>query len=398
MSSVCGMADYSRNTVDFETLRSMGKAMLLRGRAESGAYINGGVALQHNNCDAGCESEERQPYTEIKGADAYTIAFDGEFENLDSLISGIEWESEPRGAARVALGYYLRYGCDCVKYFEGAFSFAIFDEKRNEVFLARDPEGKRPLYYSNIGGILVFASEIKGLLACMDNGAAVSTRAFARLMTAGCGEINGSDIFCGISELPPSSYAVYSDDGRFNVFAYFPFNAGGGKITGSCVTDALTVSDYPFEDDLEKAIYEILIAFDYPQFDAYILRFLSLIRKNSGKRKITVADEALSMSAAYSRERADRLGMRYSLEVNTVPLKGAHSVSFIELRRTEKKLRALAAKLLDRERENGILQKLIEPFLPDKIMQKRDIKQRIRMLGMLCQTVFWVEKYNIYFV
>src|SRR5205823_2929854 len=58
-----------------------------------------------------------------------------------------------------------RYGASCVREFEGMYAFGIWDEDEEVCFLARDPLGIKPLYYACKGGTLVFASELRALLA-----------------------------------------------------------------------------------------------------------------------------------------------------------------------------------------------------------------------------------------
>ena len=68
MSSVCGIVDLEVSTVDFEKLKNMGRRMILRGREQTGAYINCGVGFQHNRMILSGGVSQRQPYTlEVEG-------------------------------------------------------------------------------------------------------------------------------------------------------------------------------------------------------------------------------------------------------------------------------------------------------------------------------------------
>ncbi len=102
------------------------------------------------------------------------IVFNGEIYNFPELRHQMEASGELFRSAtdtEVVLKAYKRWGLDCLKRFRGMFAFAIWDNARQEVFLARDRLGKKPLYYTRLpNGNFLFASEVKALLAseCVD--------------------------------------------------------------------------------------------------------------------------------------------------------------------------------------------------------------------------------------
>ncbi len=64
----------------------------------------------------------------------------------------------------ILLLLYEKFGADCLKYLNGMFAFAIWDKEKEELFIARDRAGKKPLYYTSQNGVFAFSSEIKALL------------------------------------------------------------------------------------------------------------------------------------------------------------------------------------------------------------------------------------------
>jgi asparagine synthase (glutamine-hydrolysing) len=101
----------------------------------------------------------------------YTITFNGEIYNYRELrreleAEGVEFTSH--GDTEVLLRLYARHGEACVEKLRGIFAFAVWDATRHQLFLARDPLGVKPLYYTSLGKGFLFASELKALVLCAD--------------------------------------------------------------------------------------------------------------------------------------------------------------------------------------------------------------------------------------
>jgi asparagine synthase (glutamine-hydrolysing) len=101
------------------------------------------------------------------GVGGTRIAFDGRLDNREELLDAVALPSGSPDAA-IVLAQYQRFGRDCVARLDGDFAFAIFDAAQQTVLLARDPIGVRPLYYHATATTLVFASEVKAILAHPD--------------------------------------------------------------------------------------------------------------------------------------------------------------------------------------------------------------------------------------
>src|SRR6185437_611366 len=105
-----------------------------------------------------------QPMT-LPGSDLW-ITFNGEIYNYVELRTELcsQREFTTDTDTEVLLASYQRWGTDCLARLNGMFAFAIWDGRRNRLILARDRFGEKPLYYSNTGAGLVFASELKQFL------------------------------------------------------------------------------------------------------------------------------------------------------------------------------------------------------------------------------------------
>ncbi len=97
----------------------------------------------------------------------FTITFNGKIYNYRALRAQLEQLGETFHTGtdtEVILHLYARYGGACVEHLRGMFAFAIWDNLEGRCFLARDPLGIKPLYFTTTGGSLIFASEVRALL------------------------------------------------------------------------------------------------------------------------------------------------------------------------------------------------------------------------------------------
>ena len=128
---------------------------------------------------------------------------------------------------------YEEKGADCVERLRGMFAFAIWDARRRQLLLARDRLGVKPLYYTETGGSLLFASEIKSLLQASGVATEPDPRGLRRYLTYRHPYGDGT-LFKGIRQLPPGHVLVASAAGT-TIRRYWDVPARG---TGSASTDA----------------------------------------------------------------------------------------------------------------------------------------------------------------
>ena len=86
------------------------------------------------------------------------------FQELRIELESLGHQFRSRTDSEVVLHAYVEWGSDCVNRFNGMFAFAIWDKTRQELFLARDRYGIKPLYYTFTNGHFLFASEQKAIL------------------------------------------------------------------------------------------------------------------------------------------------------------------------------------------------------------------------------------------
>jgi len=172
MCGVAGWAAPAQRAPEDRAVHAMLDAMQHRGPdgAGSAAFSAGGgayrVMLGHRRLAIIDPTGSCQPMRD--DAAGLTLTFNGEIYNFRALAEELRAEGvafERDSDTEVLLRAYQRWGAACVERLRGQFAFAVWDARRERLFLARDRFGEKPLYLCEVDGALYFASEIKGLLA-----------------------------------------------------------------------------------------------------------------------------------------------------------------------------------------------------------------------------------------
>jgi asparagine synthase (glutamine-hydrolysing) len=170
MCGIAGLFNYaaSSSSEDPAIVCRMRDAMKHRGPDACGLYENPDrrLLLAHRRLSIVDLSEAgRQPMSNEDGS--VWITFNGEIYNHASYREPLTAKGHrfrSHSDTEAILHLYEEFGLECVTRLDGMFAFAIWDEQRERLFVARDRLGKKPLYYTNVGGRFLFASEIKALL------------------------------------------------------------------------------------------------------------------------------------------------------------------------------------------------------------------------------------------
>ena len=165
---MCGIVGLVRNDgkpIDEGLLARMNEAIRHRGPDEDGFYVNGSVGLAMRRLAIIDLKSGQQP---IHNSDRTAwIVFNGEIYNYLELREKLEKLGHTfytNSDTEAIVHAYDQYGSDCPKHLRGMFAFAIWDERTQELFLARDRVGKKPLLYAEVNGQLVFGSEFSAIL------------------------------------------------------------------------------------------------------------------------------------------------------------------------------------------------------------------------------------------
>ncbi|HCC70859.1 MAG TPA: asparagine synthase (glutamine-hydrolyzing), partial [Bacteroidales bacterium] len=213
MCGIAGIVDFNSNHNCISTVKSMLQAISYRGPDESGIFHSSSVTLGNVRLSIIDISGGQQPLSDIIGR--YWIVFNGEIFNYRELRDELKNEGcklKTKSDTEVLVQLYAQHGKECLDKLNGQFAFAIWDKKKEELFLARDRVGLRPLYYNITDGVFSFASEIKSLFKTNYIKCEFSHQSLAQVYTL-WSAFSPYTAFKNIFELPPGHYAVFNRDG-----------------------------------------------------------------------------------------------------------------------------------------------------------------------------------------
>ena len=187
MCGIVGIVRGDGSDVDQALLARMCAAIRHRGPDDDGFYLNGAVGLGMRRLSIIDVKGGQQP---IHNQDRTAwIVFNGEIYNYLELRDNLEKLGHTfytNSDTEAIIHAYDRYGADCTKYLRGLFAFAIWDERTQELFLARDRVGKKPILYSLVNGQLIFGSEFSALLLHPDIGRDIDAEALDHYLSFMC--------------------------------------------------------------------------------------------------------------------------------------------------------------------------------------------------------------------
>ena len=202
-----------------DALQRMTNALAHRGPDGEGHHVFNSCALGHRRLAIVDIASGAQPMCSADGRVA--ITFNGEiygYQDLRRQLAGYPFRT--KSDTEVILGLYQRQGTQALDHLPGMFTFAIWDEGKQELFCARDRFGEKPLYYATgRGGEFIFASEIKGILASGLIEPVLDREAVTRYLQRLCVRTDQS-IYTNIRALPPAHCLRYRD-GRVKVSRYW---------------------------------------------------------------------------------------------------------------------------------------------------------------------------------
>lgn len=209
---MCAISGIIGREVPEQTVQAMLGTMARRGPDGQGsARVEQGVLL-HTRLAVIDPEGGAQPMVLSWGQERYTLVYNGELYNTAQLRRELEALGHRflgHSDTEVVLHAYAQYGEACLHRFNGIFAFGVWEENRRRLFLARDRIGVKPLFYTCQGQTLVFASEIKTLLACPGIRAQIDGEGAAQLILLGPGRLPGSGVFRGIQALEPGCLAYF---------------------------------------------------------------------------------------------------------------------------------------------------------------------------------------------
>lgn len=208
MCGIAGIFDLrGRAEIDRALLRRMTDILVHRGPDGDGFYHAPGIGLGHRRLAIVDLVTGDQPL--FNEDNTVCVVFNGEIYNFQPLmteLTALGHIFRTRSDTEVIVHAWEEWGEACLDRFNGMFAFALWDQKREGLFLARDRLGEKPLYYTFLpGGRLLFASELKSLLLSADVERALDPQAIEEFFTFGYIP-DPRSIYRGVKKLPPAHY------------------------------------------------------------------------------------------------------------------------------------------------------------------------------------------------
>jgi len=210
MCGISGIMDSTgRRPIDAGLLHRMTDSIAHRGPDGSGFHLAPGIGLGHRRLAIIDVAGGHQPLFNEDGSVA--VSFNGEIYNFQVLVRALTEKGHrfrTHSDTEVIVHAWEEWGADCLRHFRGMFAFALWDERQETLFLARDRLGKKPLYYALLDdGRLLFASELKALLACPDLRRPLDATAIEDYFAYGYVPESKS-IYRSVAKLPPGHCLV----------------------------------------------------------------------------------------------------------------------------------------------------------------------------------------------
>lgn len=217
---VCGITgwiDWHQDlTQQVFIVEKMANSLAKRGPDASNVWSSRHLLLGHTRLIVVDPAGGIQPMSIEKNNHTFTIVYNGELYNTEEIRKELlqrGYSFQSYSDTEVLLTAYIEWGENCVKHLNGIFAFAVWDQHREQLFMARDRLGVKPLFYREENGSLIFGSEIKAILAHPKVKSEVDREGFQEIFGLGPSRTPGHGVFRGINELRPAHALIYNRNG-----------------------------------------------------------------------------------------------------------------------------------------------------------------------------------------
>lgn len=384
MSAIGGIVNFKNGEVDFSDLNEIRKSMVLRGRVKSTAYIDAGIGMFYN---ADALANEEQPFLRERNGYKSVLLLDSPYLDGNAVFEK-----------------YRCCGVEFLELIDAPFALALYDSERRLLVLARDREGRKPLFYSSKNGRVCFSSEVKGILGLSSGAVRVNREVLSSHLTSTRAIYSPSEIYKDVGEIRTGECVLFSEFGVSRFF--YKENSGKKKISAKSLFKdrerAYELSDGISQKDVLNSLSDSLVAFDIPQFHSDMPKLSKLFLSMTENRIKTFRyrDYIKREERRYSFELEDRLSSFYgSLGCGIISQTDKNNRDALE---EEKKAELKILSELFFEKYGVESEFLTSVFgnrkmnyclhiFEEKAIKKEDTEGRIRILGMLCQTFEWCK-------
>ncbi len=217
MCGFVGLVNYKKDiSKEKNIIQKMNNTITQRGPDEFGYYSSVNVALGHRRLIVRDPEGGKQPMIAKYSFGEYVIVYNGQIYNTDELIEKLAKHNvilQTHSDTEIVLKCFITFGSKIIKSLNGIFAFAIWDSRKEELFIARDHFGVKPFFYTQIDNNFIFASEIKALLAHPQVKKIIDGQCISELFGIGPAHTLGTTVFKNIYEIKPAHYAIYNKSG-----------------------------------------------------------------------------------------------------------------------------------------------------------------------------------------
>ena len=258
MCGIVGFTNYNGN-MNFEEadkiITNMNEKLSRRGPDEKGIYKNNNIYLGHRRLVVIDKEHGKQPMCFKFQGNNYVMVYNGQLYNYRDLqeeLGKAGFNFEGHSDTEVLLKAFVYWGYDVVKHLNGMYAFAIWDENKSELFMARDHLGIKPLFYAVKNGEIIFASEIKALFEFPSLYPCIDENGISELFGIGPAHTQGTTVFKGIEELKPANFLIFRKNQKI-IKKYW-------KLTSKMHTDDFETTCAKTKYLLKKAIERQLMS------------------------------------------------------------------------------------------------------------------------------------------
>ena len=319
MCGICGFV--SKQNITLEQLRKMNDTMYHRGPDDSGEEIfqmKDGYQIGMAQRRLSIMDLSPLGHQPMHSCDKrVSVVFNGEIYNFLELRKELtDYPFRSSCDTEVIIAAYLKWGIECAHRFNGMFAICLYDRETDEVYLVRDRIGKKPLYYEIEGGNLIFASEIKPLMAREGFGRKIRTEVLSRFLFQQY--INAPDsIFENVYKLEPGSILKFHY-GEVKTWKYWDIKEVYHKMQENPVVDYEQAKE-ELKALLKKAVSSRMIA-DVPLgaflsggYDSSLMTAIAQEHSNEPVKTFSIGfNEDRYNEAAYAKKVADYLGTKHT--------------------------------------------------------------------------------------
>ena len=197
-------------------IEKMNQTLSKRGPDEDGYYIQSHISMGHKRLIVIDPNGGKQPMIEARSYGNFVICYNGQIYNTKELRKTLVengFTFQGHCDTEVLLKSYIYYGNDVVNHLNGIFAFAIWNSKKQELFLARDHFGVKPLFYTIKDNTLIFASEIKAIFEYPGVSKEMDEQGISEMFGIGPAHTPGTTVFKNIFEIKPAHFGIFNSSG-----------------------------------------------------------------------------------------------------------------------------------------------------------------------------------------